>query len=116
MNDLLLVSLIQLLFPLNVLTEWFFLFKTKRKASGIDINFVNELTLFIAIIWILKDRESFKAYEEEVTYSYPEMTENQQFISNIMWHQLNGSYPFEYLLALLAINTWFKLFLKMRVT
>lgn len=41
-------SLVNLLFPINTLMEWFFLRQTKRKPSDLDINFFNEMTLFIA--------------------------------------------------------------------
>ena len=53
-------SLINLLFPVNVLMEWFFLKQTKRKPSDLDINFFNEMTLFIASLVLYM--EYFKLY------------------------------------------------------
>jgi hypothetical protein len=51
LNELLVVSYIQLLFPLNQLLEWFFIHKTKRKANDLlTIEFFNELILFVVII------------------------------------------------------------------
>lgn len=86
LNDLLLVSLIQLLLPLNLILEWFFVYKTKRKPNEIDITFINEAVLFVTIIWILLNRARNEQYDPLVPYSYPEMTPGQIFISNTIYY------------------------------
>lgn len=111
------VSFIQLLFPLNLLMDRFFIHQTKRKAPELGINFFNEATLFFIIIWLIKDSSRFYGvYDENIVFARPDMTENQLFACNILQHQIYHTYPFEYALAMLAGNTWMKLLLKLRLT
>ena len=50
---MLVVSLIQLLFPVNLIMEWYFTLKTNRKSPEIGVNFWNEGCLFfIVLYWI----------------------------------------------------------------
>jgi len=111
------VSFIQLLFPVNIIMEWYFTAQTKRKSSEIGINFFNELCLFLIVIWILKDwYEMNGLFNDEIPFARTEMTGNQLFTCNILWHQYRATYPFEYFLAAAALNTWLKFLLKLRVT
>ena len=80
-------SLINLLFPINTLMEWFFLKQTKRKPADLDINFFNEMILFIAslVLYI----EYFNYYGNRTNqnnlYLVDDMTSDQVFIANILW-------------------------------
>ena len=49
-------------------------------------------------------------------YLSSEMTDDQVFIANILWAKHEGTYPIEYMLAILAGNCWIKLLLRLRVT
>ena len=64
------VSFIQLLFPLNILLEKFFITQTKRKGSGISINFFNELVLFAVVIWLILDWDRYYgAYDPDILFA-----------------------------------------------
>lgn len=118
LNYVMYASLINLLFPINALMEWFFLRQTKRKPSDLDINFFNELTLFAA---------SLSLYIEFFTYHgnrtnqnnkiiQDDMTDDQIYMANILWEKKVHQYPLEFMLAILAGNCWIKLLLRLRVT
>jgi hypothetical protein len=111
------VCFIHLLFPVNILMEWFFLAKTNRKPSDISVTFVNELCLFTVVINWINDWQRFKGlYDPEIEFADPKMSPNQMYICNLISSSVNGTYPFDAFMALIAMNTWFKLLLKLRVT
>lgn len=115
--DVIFVSYIQLFFPLNMIMDRFFTYATKRKPAEIGINFLNEACLFIVIILLLIDEDRFIGhYDPMILFAREDMTDNQLFTCNVLQHQIKSTYPFEYLLAILAGNTWLKLLLKLRVT
>ena len=83
---LLVVSFIQLLFPLNLLLDKFFIMQTKRKGSNISINFFNELILFIVVIWLIVDWDRYYGfYDSKIKFAKKDMNEYQLFSCNILW-------------------------------
>jgi hypothetical protein len=56
------VCFIHLLFPVNIIMEWFFLAKTNRKPSDIDVTFFNELCLFAVVINWIRDYGRFRGF------------------------------------------------------
>jgi hypothetical protein len=110
------VSFIHLLFPLNTYMEYFFINKTKRKASDIGVTFYNELCLFAVVIeWIRNYTRFFGKYNADIPFAEPEMTKNQLYICNLIWCMIENIYPFAFLMAMIASNTWVKLLFKIRV-
>lgn len=117
LKNVMTACIIHLLFPVNILMEWFFIRQTKRKPSNLDINFLNELTLFIASLLLYTEYYSLKGvYEKDNKFSRENMSDDQLFVSNILWKQKVSWYPLEYMLAILAGNCWIKLLLRLRVT
>lgn len=117
LNFVMYASVINLLFPVNVLMDWFFLKQTKRKPSDLDINFFNELTLFIASLVLCMEYFKLNGFRDKSNeYLDPVMTDNQVYISNIIWYKKQHWYPIEYMLAVLAGNCWIKLLLRLKVT
>lgn len=111
-------SLINLLFPINTLMEWFFLRQTKRKPSDLDINFFNEMILCFAsfVLYLIYFQMHGNRDNPDNLFLEPDMTDDQVFIANILWAKQIGTYPLEYMLAVLAGNCWVKLLLRLRVT
>ena len=111
-------SLINLLFPINTLMEWFFLRQTKRKPSDLDINFLNEMTLFIASFVLYLEYFKYHGNRENPDNKFirDDMSSDQIYIVNILWLKKESQYPLEYMLAILAGNCWIKLLLRLRVT
>lgn len=117
LNYVMVASMINLLFPVNILMEWTFARQTKRGSPELDINFLNELILFLASLMLCLEYKKFSGhYNPENLFSRTDMTDNQLYISNILWEQKVSTYPIEYLLAILAGNCWVKLLLRLRVT
>lgn len=84
--SLLVVSFIQLLFPINVMLEKFFITVTKRKGSDISINFFNELILFVVVIWLIYDwNRYYGSYDPDIMFAYRQMNGYQLFSCNILW-------------------------------
>ena len=113
------VCFIHLLFPINILMEWMFLAKTNRKPSDINVTFFNELALFSVVVNWIRDYSRFKGnYHSDMLFADPSMSSNQLYICNLIFISISEteSYPFDILMALIAMNTWFKLLLKLRVT
>lgn len=110
------VSFIQLLFPISVFMERLLLFKTKRKSDLLTVNFFNELCLFLVVVWIIFDTKRFGTFRRNNRLSYPEMDRSILFESNIIWFYIKDEYKFDLLLAILAFNIWLKLLLKLRLT
>ena len=57
------VSWIQLLFPINVLMDTYFTIMTNRKSGGYGVNFWNELSLFVITLWLLNDWTTMNIYD-----------------------------------------------------
>ena len=73
--------------------------------------------MFIVVIWLVFDWDRYYGlYDPEIMFIHKKMNGYQLFSTNILWFQLKNTYPFEYLLAMAAGNTWLKLLLKLRVT
>ena len=79
------VSSIQLLLPLTSFWEWYFTMRTNRKTQGISVTFVNELCLFVVVIWILNDWFRFKKYDDAIPFVSETMTSEELVVANIMW-------------------------------
>ena len=119
LNKCFFACVIHLLFPLNVLLEWFFLSKTNRKPSDIDVNFVNELCLFCVTLYWLTSYSGYTIYNPDLDYADKEMTVTQIHITNLISYSVGTDeqkYPFNFILAAIASNTWGKLLLKLRIT
>jgi hypothetical protein len=111
------VSLIHLLFPVNQVFEMYFLKQTNRKQGGIGVNFFNELCLFVVMIVWLRDYIVMNDLQDSSNLTQSSgMSKNQVYASNMLWHQINQTYNWQYVLALAATNSWFKLLLRLRVT
>ena len=52
LGSVIIVSYLNLLFPLNLLMEFMFTSNTNRKKSDLSADFFNELILFIMTIWV----------------------------------------------------------------
>ena len=44
------------------------------------------------------------------------MDTEQRMAATIVWHSIAQTYPFEWLLAVLSVNTWVKLLVRMQNT
>jgi hypothetical protein len=54
--------------------EWFFLAKTNRKPSDIDVTFFNELCLFTVVINWIRDWSRFRGYyDPQIEFADPTM-------------------------------------------
>lgn len=107
-------SYINLLFPLNILMEFVLTAKTNRKYGGIDFDFANEAILFTITIWAMYDMNGrFLVYNDQNRLHSKELDDNQLMAATIVWNMFEKSYPFEWLLAILSINTWIKLLVRM---
>jgi hypothetical protein len=96
--------------------EFFFVKKTNRKAAEIGATFVNELFLFAVVIeWIRNYCRFSGTYNDEIPFANPEMNNDQLYICNLIWCLVDEKYPFAFLMALIASNTWLKLLFKVRV-
>jgi hypothetical protein len=79
------VCFIHLLFPVNIIMEWFFLAKTNRKPSDIDVTFFNELCLFAVVINWIRDWRRFRGqFDADISYMSPDMSANQLYICNLI--------------------------------
>lgn len=111
--------MIHLLFPLNIVLEWFFLKKTNRKPKDIDANFLNELCLFVVTLFWMSQYNKWLVYNPDLDYADEDMTPNQILVTNLISFIVGTDeqrYPFNNILALIASNTWIKLLLKLRIT
>ena len=110
------VSFIHLLFPLNTYFETVFVQKTNRKPAEIGITFYNELCLFgVVIEWIRNWRRFTGYYNPDIPFASPDMTADQLYVCNLIWNVIENIYPFAFLMAVIASNTWVKLLFKIRV-
>ena len=76
LNQCMISCVIHLLFPINTILEKFFLAKTNRKPSEIDVNFLNEVLLFVVTIVWFNDYTRFTGlYNPELEYADPSMTD-----------------------------------------
>jgi hypothetical protein len=70
MQYVLYASIINMFFPLNSFMDWFFLRQTKRKPSDLDINFFNEMILFIASIVLYAEYYKLFGWRKEDNLFY----------------------------------------------
>lgn len=79
-------SVIHMLFPINYIMEWFFLRKTKRKASSIDINLINECILFVASVMLYDNYLQFYGvYDPNNKLARNDMSADELYIINLVW-------------------------------
>lgn len=110
------VSIIHLLFPINQLFETYFLSVTNRKASEVGANFYNEFLLCCNMgLWIYFQSIFKNKYNPDVEYAREDMTADQLYICNLINLTVSGTSIFDLQMALLAANSWIKLFLKLRI-
>lgn len=64
LNAVMYASTINLLFPVNVIMDWTFTRQTKRGSPQVDINFFNELILFIASLMLCLEYNKFYGYHD----------------------------------------------------
>lgn len=118
------VCIIHFLFPLNYIMEWFFLSKTNRKQQELGLNFLNEACLFVIMcIWFNLYFKLHGKFNPEIRYQEESMTGGQLYITNLIsfiedpsGEKYGPAFPFDIMMAIIAGNTWIKLFLKMRIT
>lgn len=115
------IANLNLLYPLNILIQGYFLQKTARIRSSICMNEVVDFMIFVIVmIWSfnwssyqlpLEGNEFAKAIKSE-----KELNSHQIFMINIIWdiHQFN--YRFDFVLAIIVFLTWMKLFLCFQVS
>ena len=110
------MSTIHLFFPLHQILETYFLAVTNRKASEIGANFYNELLLCSNMgLWIYFQSIYKNNYNPDVEFARKDMTGDQLYICNLINLTVTSTSVFDLQMALLASNTWFKLFLKLRI-
>jgi hypothetical protein len=67
------------------------------------------------IEWLRNWSRFSGAYNPEIPFATPDMTNNQLYICNLIWCLIEEIYPFAFLMAMIASNTWVKLLFKIRV-
>jgi hypothetical protein len=119
--NVLLISYLNFLFPINLFTEHILTSKTKRLAAEVSVDFYNELVLFIVTLWLQYDL-SFKFPGETYHAENPLLTifewhsTRDIAAAHIVWDTIMHRYVFEWLLGLLSVNTWIKLLVRMQMT
>ena len=93
------------------------MFKTKRKPGELGADFFNELILFIMTLLIMLDLYGgFAEYNEDNKLMHEKMSADERIGATIIWNKIQGTYPFEIVLAFLSLNTFFKLVIRMLLT
>jgi hypothetical protein len=112
------VSYIQLLLPVNLWHRYFFFRKTNRKTTQLTINDILEYVMFFITALTLYKWWDFTHYNPTNEYKDPEESyeKGEMFMLNVMWEIHINGYRFDFLLALVAFLTWFKLFVYFRAS
>jgi len=82
------VSIIHVLFPFNQVNSWYFARQTKRKKGELDSDTIIECILFVVELgWFYSwtEMSGNKNYDNNA-YASPDMTTNQLYTINIIWH------------------------------
>jgi hypothetical protein len=121
LNMVMLLSWINLAFPLNVLAEYILTSKTNRRSNEFGVDFFNELILFALTIMAQRDIQSrFRdpSYNSDNPFLAGEfaLTSDELMASNIVWNHVNHRAYFAWVLAILSINTWVKVIIRMQMT
>ena len=111
-----LVSLSQLIFPLSESWSLYFTHKTKRKSASIGVDKWNELTLFCVVVMWFYIRTNWEKYDETVPFAHPDSSPQQLYVGAILWNSVNSNIMFTVMMAVLALNSWFKLLIRMQKT
>ena len=104
--------------PINLFHKYFFFRKTNRKVTEFTINDTLEYLMFFVIgLSIQKYMEYIKVDPTNDYIDVDESYDNGEiFMLNIMWQIHINGYRYDFLLALVAFLTWFKLFLYFRAS
>ena len=88
------------------------------------LNFFNEACLFVIMcIWYNQYFKLYGKYNPDIKYQKESMTDGQLYITNLIsfiedpfGEKYGEHFQFDRMMAIIAGNTWIKLFLKMRIT
>ena len=115
------ISYLNLLFPINMFTEYILRSKTNRGMPELGIDFYNEFLLFVITIWLQYDL-TYKFVQDDYHTENPLLTmfdwhsKRDIAASHIVWDTMEHRYIFEWLLGILSMNTWVKLLVRMQMT
>ena len=104
--------------PINLFHRYWFFKKTNRKVTETTINDIVDIALFGIIslsVWkwfdFIEIDHTNDYIDEEESYGNGEI-----FMLNVMWQIHVNGYRYDFLLAMIAFLTWFKLFLYFRAS
>ena len=80
-NNVMYISFIQLLFPLNYFMDFIFTWKTKRKSSDLGVDFTNELILFINVIYWIYIWGFETQRDNDIPFQFDDMNFDQIYIT-----------------------------------
>lgn len=123
------LSYINFLFPLNVIMDRVMTSKTNRKRTEFGVDFFNELILFVFTAWGLYDlwyvfpittdeyiaRKTILSQDNRLLM-IANLNYYERMSSTIIWDVIHSNYRFQYILAIMSINTWIKLLIRMQMT
>jgi hypothetical protein len=119
--NVLAISYLNLLFPINQISEYILTSRTNRSTQESSVDFYNELILFFVTIWLQYDL-TYKFVQDDYNSENPFLTmfdwhsKRDIAAAHIVWDTMEHRYIFEWLLGLLSINTWIKLLVRMQMT
>lgn len=119
LNSVMIVSFINLLFPLNIFGEYILTSRTHRAPSSYGPDFFNELTLFIlTIVAQVNMTITFRKDDQENPFHSSAFGFDgiEKMAATIVWNHINHNNYFPWVLAILSINTWVKVIIKMQAT
>ena len=129
--EAMIISFINLMFPISIIIKKYFLNKTGRNASIFGVLTIIELALFILELMWISDYSRYKAYDETNKWAEGDYGGEENFMLNIIWYihcnnpysdedviacELSSTYRFDYMLAMVAFFTWLKLIFYFRVS
>lgn len=81
------ISCVQLMMPINFLTEMYFLHKTNRQNLGVSVIFYIEFALFFAVLKWIHDwnRLQYHDYTNDYFDHEEKFGETENFMMNVMW-------------------------------
>jgi len=74
LNVVNIVSYSQLILPLSELWDFYFTYKTKRKASNYGVDKLNEITLFLVVAVWFYIKLNWQKYDETIGFAHPNST------------------------------------------
>lgn len=113
------ISVISLLFPINMLVLRFFSSRTNRVNPSLSFSRYIELVIFICLIVVIVNYFQFQQYDPTNLYFIePEAnySKEQMIMLNVLWMIKQNTYRFDFLLSSLVFFTWMRLIFYFRVS